>query len=71
MTPTDIAQVVSLCRARAGLKVAPDKTYLIESRLAPVARREGFETISDLLAAVRERREDALTWAVVEAMAGG
>lgn len=71
MTPTDIAQVVSLCRARAGLKVAPDKTYLIESRLAPVARREGYESISDLLAAIRDRREEPLVWAVVEAMAGG
>ena len=48
MNPTEIAQVVSLCRARAGLRVAPDKTYLMESRLAPVARREGYESISDL-----------------------
>ena len=71
MSPTEIAQVVSLCRALAGLKVAPDKTYLTESRLAPVARREGYETISDLLAAVRARRDDPLVWAVVEAMAGG
>src|SRR6185312_1558782 len=71
MTPTDIAQVVSLCRALAGLRVAPDKTYLMESRLAPVARREGYESISDLLAAVRARRDDPLVWAVVESMAAG
>ena len=71
MNPTEIAQVVSLCRAMAGLKVAPDKTYLMESRLAPVARREGYDSISDLLAAVRARRDDPLVWAVVEAMAGG
>ncbi|HEY1427306.1 MAG TPA: protein-glutamate O-methyltransferase CheR [Caulobacteraceae bacterium] len=71
MNATEIAQVVSLCRARCGLRVAPDKTYLIESRLAPVARREGFESISDLLAAIRERREEPLVWALVEAMAGG
>jgi chemotaxis protein methyltransferase CheR len=71
VNPTEIAQVVSLCRAMAGLKVAPDKTYLMESRLAPVARREGYESISDLLAAVRARRDDPLVWAVVEAMAAG
>jgi chemotaxis protein methyltransferase CheR len=71
MNPTEIAQVVSLCRARAGLSVAPDKTYLMESRLAPVARREGYESISDLLAAVRARRDDPLVWSVVEAMAAG
>jgi chemotaxis protein methyltransferase CheR len=67
----EIAHVVSLCRARAGLKVAPDKTYMMESRLAPVARREGFDSISELLAAIRDRREEALIWATVEAMAGG
>ena len=71
MTAEEIAQVVSLCRARAGLKVAPDKTYLIESRLSPVARREGFDSIAALLEAVRAHRDDALTWGVVEAMAGG
>jgi chemotaxis protein methyltransferase CheR len=71
MNPTEIAQVVSLCRARAGLQVAPDKTYLMESRLAPVARREGYESLSDLLAAVRARRDDPLVWSVVEAMAAG
>ncbi|HEY1753077.1 MAG TPA: protein-glutamate O-methyltransferase CheR [Caulobacteraceae bacterium] len=70
MTPEEIAQVVSLCRARAGLRIAPDKTYLMESRLAPVARREGFSSIADLLAAVRARREDPLVWATVEGMAG-
>jgi chemotaxis protein methyltransferase CheR len=67
----EIAQVVSLCRARAGLKAPADKPYLIESRLSPAARREGFGSISDLLAAVRARREEPLIWAVVEAMAGG
>jgi len=71
MRPEEIAQVVSLCRARAGLKLAPDKTYLMESRLAPVARREGFDSISALLEAIRARREDPLVWAAVEALAGG
>jgi chemotaxis protein methyltransferase CheR len=51
--------------------VAPDKSYLIESRLAPVARREGYDTIADLLAAARAKRDDPLIWAIVEAMASG
>ena len=71
MTAEEIAQIVSLCRARAGLKVAPDKTYLIESRLAPVARREGYDSIGELLAAIRDRREEPLIWSTVEAMASG
>ena len=42
MTPEEIALVADLCRRRSGVMVDADKTYLIESRLAPVARREGF-----------------------------
>ena len=42
MRAEDIALVSSICRTRAGLKVAPEKTYLMESRLSTVARREGF-----------------------------
>jgi chemotaxis protein methyltransferase CheR len=71
VTAEEIAQIVALCRVRAGLKVAADKTYLIESRLAPVARREGYDSISDLIAAISDRREEPLIWAMVEAMAGG
>ena len=71
MTAEEIAQIVSLCRVRAGLKVAPDKTYLMESRLGPVARREGYDSITDLIVAIRDRREEPLIWATVEAMAGG
>jgi chemotaxis protein methyltransferase CheR len=67
----EVALIVSLCRARAGLKLAPDKTYLMESRLAPVARRESFDSVSDLLAAIRARRDEALIWAAVEAVSSG
>jgi chemotaxis protein methyltransferase CheR len=69
MKPEDRELVAQLCAARAGLKVDPDKAYLIESRLAPVARRESFGSVVDLLAALRTKREDRLAWAIVEAMA--
>ncbi len=71
MRPDDISLVISLCRARAGLKISAEKTYLIESRLAPVARREGYESIPDLLAAIRAKREEPMIWGVVEAMTSG
>lgn len=60
--------VASLCLARAGLAVDPEKTYLIESRLAPIARRESFDSIEDLIHAVRSGGDDRIAWAVVEAM---
>ena len=68
MTPEDIQLVVALCKARAGLKVDPAKTYLMESRLAPLARREGYNSIEDLIAGLKQRREEPLIWALVEAM---
>jgi chemotaxis protein methyltransferase CheR len=64
----DFDLVASLCRLRAGLKVDPEKTYLIESRLAPLTRREGFGSIPELIAALRDKREEKLAWAIVEAM---
>ncbi len=69
MTPQDCELVAQICAQRAGLMVDPAKTYLIESRLGPVARREGFGSIDDLMSALKERREDRLAWGVVEAMA--
>ena len=68
MTPDDIQLLVALCKARAGLRVDPAKTYLLESRLGPLARREGYNSIDDLIAGLKVRREDALIWSVVEAM---
>lgn len=71
MTPRLREFVASLCALRAGLSVDPEKAYLIESRLAPVARREGFGSTAELVHAVHDRADERLAWAVVEAMACG
>lgn len=67
--PLDRHFLAALCLARAGLKVDADRTYLIESRLAPVARREGFASAEAFVEALRERADERLGWAAVEAMA--
>ncbi|THD77974.1 MAG: methyltransferase domain-containing protein [Phenylobacterium sp.] len=61
--------VAALCAARAGLNVETEGGYLLEGRLGLVARREGFGSTSELVRVVRERGEERLVWAVVEAMA--
>ncbi|KRB52319.1 MAG: protein-glutamate O-methyltransferase CheR [Pseudomonadota bacterium] len=71
MRVEDRELVAQLCAARAGVRVDVEKTYLIESRLGPVARREGFGSVNDLLTTLRARREDRLAWGIVEAMAHG
>ena len=68
MKRDDCQLVAELCEARAGLRVDADKVYLVESRLGPIARREAFGSIEDMLQAVRARRDERLIWAVVEAM---
>jgi chemotaxis protein methyltransferase CheR len=65
---SDLAFVSALCLARAGLRVDIERSYLIESRLGPVARREGFEGPESFIEALRERGDERLGWALVEAM---
>jgi chemotaxis protein methyltransferase CheR len=64
----DLELVAALCAERTGILVDPERGYLVENRLGPVARREGFGAIEELLDAVRHRAEERLIWAVVEAM---
>jgi chemotaxis protein methyltransferase CheR len=54
-------------RDRSGLVLSDDKQYLIESRLVPVARRNGLASISEIVAKLRTQAP-ALEAAVVEAM---
>jgi chemotaxis protein methyltransferase CheR len=71
MKPDEVEFLVELMRKRAGHDVDRDKTYLMESRLSPVARREGFGSIREMLGAIRQRGDERLVWAVVEAMTAG
>jgi chemotaxis protein methyltransferase CheR len=68
VTPQDRTLMARLCAERAGLRVDPDKAYLLENRLGPVARREGFGSVHEFVSAVRDRDEERLIWAAVEAM---
>ena len=70
MKTDEIEFVAELARAGAGLQIDQEQVYLIESRLAPVARREGFGSIREMLLSARQRREETLLWSVVEALAG-
>jgi len=53
---------------RSGLALTPDKSYLLESRLAPIARRMKLKSLADLIAHMRIACDEALTVQVVEAM---
>ena len=69
MTPGEISVLADLARRRSGVVIDADKTYIIESRLAPIARKQGFTTLSELISDLQQRRDETLIWATVEALA--
>jgi chemotaxis protein methyltransferase CheR len=67
MTPLDYDYLRRLLKERSGLVLSPDKQYLVESRLVPVARRAGLAGLGELVGRLR-RADERLTVEVVEAM---
>lgn len=55
-------------KARSGLVLTQDKAYLLETRLGPIARKEGFKTIAELVLAARAKRDERLMWAMTDAL---
>jgi chemotaxis protein methyltransferase CheR len=68
MTPGEISVLADITRRRSGVVIDTDKTYIIESRLAPIIRRQGFTTLSELISDLQQRRDEGLIWATVEAL---
>lgn len=68
MNAQDFDFIAGIVRTRAGIVLTPDKTYLLESRLGPLARREGLASIDDLVQVVRARREERLIAQLVDVM---
>jgi chemotaxis protein methyltransferase CheR len=64
----DLDFIRTLVRERSAIVLEPDKAYLIEARLQPVARAEGFAAPEGLAQAIRTRPYGALHRKVVEAM---
>ena len=67
LTETDFAFVTGLVRQRSSIDLQPGKEYLVESRLAPVARQYGDRDVNALVGRLRQG-DSALTEAVVDAL---
>jgi chemotaxis protein methyltransferase CheR len=67
MKPDDFEFIAKMLKDRSGLVLTKDKSYLLESRLMPVARKRGLKGLEDLVSALR-RRDEALARDVTEAM---
>jgi len=68
ITRPDFDFIRDLVRVKAGIVLDPGKEYLVESRLVPLARKEGFPSLTDLVAGLRNRSTNGLHYRVVEAM---
>ena len=68
MTPEEFEFLSDLVRKRSGLVLSSDKTYLLESRLTPIARKAELGGIPELVKALRADTNGTLATDVTEAM---
>ncbi|GJD95231.1 CheR family methyltransferase [Methylobacterium iners] len=68
MTDVEFDFLRGYLKQRSGLALTAEKRYLIESRLGPICRRFGLESLRDLVGALKVSRDLAMEKAVVEAM---
>jgi chemotaxis protein methyltransferase CheR len=68
MKPADFQILADLLKDKSGLMLTPDKSYLLESRLAPLARTRGLTGVEDLTAELKSTQDKQLITDIVEAM---
>ena len=64
----DYAYVTDLVGRRSAIVLGSDKQYLVESRLAPVAREAGLTSVGELVSRLRTVADPSLATRVVDAM---
>jgi len=68
MNPDVFNFISGLLREKSGLVLTPEKSYLLESRLTPIARRTEIGDVEALIKHLQLSKDPALTTEVVEAM---
>jgi chemotaxis protein methyltransferase CheR len=66
LKPEDIDFVAALAKARAGLLLKGERQFAIETRLAPLARREGAPSVTALIERLRAAPDGPLADAAAE-----
>ena len=69
MTAEEIAFVSREAHRIAGMAIKPNQACLVEHRLAPLARAEGFENIAALLSSVQREADPKMASAAIETLA--
>ncbi len=68
MQPADIEFLIGLVKQRSGIALTPDKAYLLDSRLLPIARSHNFASIDAMVAQLRAAPSEKLLVDMTEAM---
>lgn len=68
MTPDNFDLVARLVKSMSGLVLTPDKVYMLETRLAPILKREGLGSLDALALRLRGAPAGPLAEAVTEAL---
>lgn len=68
LTPDAISYVCSLVRQRSAIELDAAKAYLIEARLSPVAKGNGFQSAQEMINALRISSKTSVQQQLVEAM---
>lgn len=68
MKPDNFQYMAALAKERSGLVLREDKVYLLESRLMPLARRDGIETLDEFVEKIRRFNDLNTINTVVEAL---
>lgn len=65
---TDFNFVTDLVRRESAIVLQPGKEYLVEARLAPLAKAAGMAKVGDFVRQVSLERDRKQCWAIVEAL---
>src|ERR1700733_15905858 len=68
ISPSDLDYVRDVVYRQSAIVIDEGKEYLVESRLGPLARSEGLDSIGALVSRMRGPSRDGLSARVVEAM---
>ena len=68
MQPGSFRTITDYVRLRSGIVLDDSKGYMLETRLAPILKREGLPSLDGLAGRLRMQRQDELGRAVVEAL---
>jgi chemotaxis protein methyltransferase CheR len=69
LTDAEFAVLAREVRQRSGAALKPEAGHSVAARLHPLSRREGYNSVADLIAAARIRTDGSLWNAIAEALA--